>query len=172
MSKASLKKTLAKMDSASLVELICEMYDARPEAKDYLEYWLSPDPDAAFEKAREEVWKKFFFSSGKTRGLPTATELKKIVKYYSLLSFDPERIASLMIYITEVQAVWLSDRTTGFTAGLRSLENNVSQARTYVEQAGLDDHFRLRLEKIDSQVRSLADNPPETRRGRRRRRRW
>lgn len=68
MSKASLKKTLANMDSASLVELICEMYDARPEAKGYLEYWLSPDPDAAFEKAREEVWKKFFFSSGKTRG--------------------------------------------------------------------------------------------------------
>ena len=101
-----------------------------------------------------------------------ATELKKIVKYYSLLSYDSERIASLMIYVAEVQAVWLSDRTTGFTAGLRSLENNVSQARTYVEQAGLDDLFRLRLEKIDSQVRSLADNPPETRRGRRRRRWW
>lgn len=169
MSKASLKKALAQMDRESLVELICEMYDARPEARDYIEYWLSPDPDAAFEKAREEVWKKFFFSSGKTRGLPRGTELKKIVKYYSLLSYDPERIASLMIYVAEVQAVWLGDRTTGFTAGLRSLENNVKQARTYVEQAGLDDFFRLRLEKIDSQVRSLADNPLETRRGRRRR---
>lgn len=37
MSKASLKKALAQMDRESLVELICEMYDARPEARDYLE---------------------------------------------------------------------------------------------------------------------------------------
>lgn len=172
MSKAALKKALKQMDAASLSELICEMYDARPEAREYLEYWLSPDPDAAFEKAQDEVRKKFFYTSGKTRGLPSATELKRIVKYYATVSFDSERIAALMIFLAEVQGAWLGERTSGYSTGLHSLEKNALQARTYVEQAGLEERFRLRLEKLDELVADLRDNPPESRRIRRRRSWW
>lgn len=172
MSKAALKKALKQMESDALVELICEMYDARREARDYLEYWIQPDPEAAFGKAREEVYKKFFYSSGKTRGLPAASDLKKLVKDYSSISFDPERIASLMLYLAETQAAWLAGRTSGYAAGLRSLEKNVEQARLYIEQSGLEKTYGLRLEKLDAICRDLAENPPEYRRGRRPRGYW
>lgn len=172
MSKAALKKALKQMDAQSLSELICEMYDTRPEAKEYLEYWLSPDPETSFTKAQDEVRKKFFYTSGKTRGLPSTTELKRIVKYYSSISFDPERIASLMIFLAETQAMWLSERTSGYATGLHSLEKNAQQAREYVEKAGLEDLYGLRLEKLDELVRDLTDNPPESRRRYRRRGWW
>ena len=43
MSKAQLKKALASMDAREIAEMVCELYDTRPEAKEYLEYWLNPN---------------------------------------------------------------------------------------------------------------------------------
>lgn len=172
MSKASLKKALKGMDREALAELVCDLYDARREAREYLEYWLQPDPGAAFEKVKEETVKRFFYSSGRTKGLPSATEIKKLVNDFSSISFDPEKTAALLLHIAETQATWLSARTTGYAAGLRSLERNVENARIYVEQSGLEEAFSLRLHRLGELLDDLRENPPETRRGRRRRGWW
>ena len=46
MSKAELKKTLTRMSKEEIIGMVTEMYDVRPEARVYLEYWLNPDADA------------------------------------------------------------------------------------------------------------------------------
>lgn len=40
MSKATIKKLLRSMSKEQIIEMVIEMYDARKEAKDYLEYFL------------------------------------------------------------------------------------------------------------------------------------
>ena len=62
MSKATLKKVLNEMDRDSLSEIICELYDARPEAKEYLEFWINPDADKELDKYRQKIFKQFFIS--------------------------------------------------------------------------------------------------------------
>ncbi len=46
MSKAQLKKHLASLDKSQIIEVVMELYEARKEAKDYLEFYLNPNEDA------------------------------------------------------------------------------------------------------------------------------
>ena len=38
------------MSKAEIVCLVAELYEAKKEAKDYLDYWMSPDEDAKLEE--------------------------------------------------------------------------------------------------------------------------
>ena len=58
------------MDRDSLSEIICELYDARPEAKEYLEFWINPDADKELDKYRQKIFKQFFISGSKPRKSP------------------------------------------------------------------------------------------------------
>lgn len=172
MSKIGLKKALKGLNNEELIELICDIYDARKEAKEYLEFWISPNPESAFEKAKEEIYKKFFYSSGKSKGLPAATELKKIIKDFSTISFDSEQISELMLYLCQTQAAWLSSRTSNYMASARQFEKNVANTRAYIENAGLEERFRQVIERYEGLAKDFIENPPEHRYRRGRRRWW
>ena len=49
MSKTQLRKELANFDAQKLREIILDLYDARKEAKDYLEFFINPDVDKKME---------------------------------------------------------------------------------------------------------------------------
>ena len=50
MSKVALKKYLNTLQKGDIVEMVLDLYDARKEAKEYLEYFLNPDEE---EKLKE-----------------------------------------------------------------------------------------------------------------------
>ena len=43
MSKAQLKKHLNALDKSQIIEMVMELYDARKEARDYLDYYVNPN---------------------------------------------------------------------------------------------------------------------------------
>ena len=45
MSKATVRKTLNSMPKEEIIGMVLEMYDARKEAKEYLEFYVNPDED-------------------------------------------------------------------------------------------------------------------------------
>ena len=49
MSKAKLKKHLLSLTKEQITDIVLELYDARKEAKDYLEFYLAPDCNAELE---------------------------------------------------------------------------------------------------------------------------
>lgn len=170
MSKAALKKTMASMDRDSLIELVCDLYDARKEAKEYFEYWLNPDPKKALEDTKGAVDKMFFFSSGKNRKEPSATSVKKLVKDFSLMVFDPEMIADLLVHIATRHYTWLTQKTSAFATSEPSVRRDLDNARTYVEGAGLESVYGLKLERLQQYIDDFFSDPPEPKR--RRRRSW
>ena len=50
MSKVLLKKRLSSMSKAEIIGLVAELYEAKKEAKEYLDYWMNPDEDAKLEE--------------------------------------------------------------------------------------------------------------------------
>ena len=55
MPKAKLKKHLLSLTKEQITDIVLELYDARKEAKDYLEFYLAPDCNAElvdFPKSR------------------------------------------------------------------------------------------------------------------------
>lgn len=172
MSKATLKKALSSMTKEEIIESICELYDSRREAKDYLEYWINPNPDEALEKYKETVDKMFFFSSGKNRSQPAANDLKRLVKYFSSLVFDSEKTSDLLLHIAERQYLWLTRRTSGFLQAEPAVRRAYDQAKAYVEGSALENLYGLRLERLSEAINEFYRNPPEPRRAWWRRRRY
>lgn len=53
MSKAQLKKQLSALTKEQIIEVILELYDARKEAKEYLEFYLNPNEDQKLEEYKK-----------------------------------------------------------------------------------------------------------------------
>ena len=60
MSKAKLKKYLQTLSKEQIIEVMLELYDARKEAKEYLEFYLTPDSNAELEKCKKAIRQEFF----------------------------------------------------------------------------------------------------------------
>ncbi len=45
MSRTQLKKHLTALTKKQIIEVMLELYDARKEAKEYLEFYLNPNDD-------------------------------------------------------------------------------------------------------------------------------
>ena len=57
MSKAQLKKQLNSLEKSQIIEMVIELYDARKEAKEYLEFYLNPDEDKKLEEFKKIIQK-------------------------------------------------------------------------------------------------------------------
>lgn len=169
MSKASLKKILKGMPAENIIEMVCELYDARKEAREYLNYWTDPDPDKALEDYKELVTKHFFLPSGGTRKSPSLTELNTLRKNFSTLVYDAEKETELYLHICDEEIRWILEREGRANSRIPRMLAHVEEAAGEVEVAGLEERFGLRIEKLRDLARHLANNPPEPRR---RRRRW
>ena len=62
MSKVALKKYLGTLEKSEIIDVVLDLYDARKEAKEYLEYILNPDEKEKMKEykaiIRNEFWPK------------------------------------------------------------------------------------------------------------------
>lgn len=54
MSKAQLKKHLNTLDKSQIIEMVMELYDARKEARDYLDYYVNPNESNGTGEVQED----------------------------------------------------------------------------------------------------------------------
>lgn len=59
MSKAKQKKYLSSLTKEQMIEVVLELYDARKEAKDYFEFYLTPDSGAELAKQKRIIEQEF-----------------------------------------------------------------------------------------------------------------
>lgn len=166
MSKAALKKAMKDMEKDSLAEIILELYESRPEAKEYLEFWLNPDAEAELQIYRKKVFKIFFVSEGKPRRSPAFSDLKTLTKYFISLGIEPEKIGDLMIYILDCYKDWLALRRHVISHQSR-FDKLYTETETYIETAGLEDMYGIRLSRIKEQTDNVFEQGDKIRR-----RRW
>lgn len=163
MSKAKLRKELAALDAAALREVILELYDARKEAKEYLEFWM--DPDAARERERCEalLCRQFFSSSGRAAARPRLSACTKIIKDYRLMTHDTDGEAALLTAYAETYCRWVGSRRSRL-GHKGSLERVVAGAEAFVESADLETNYSTRLRKCRDAMETLfKDRPPRRR---------
>ncbi len=125
MSKATVKKALKGMDKDSLVEMIMEMYSARREARDYLEFWVNPDLDKETESLKAKIRKGFFIGEDKPRRKPNFTELKLQLKNYFTLCHEIDHIIDIRLYYADIIYQWLKARNG---IGMKSNKKRIYEA--------------------------------------------
>lgn len=138
MSKAQLKKELMNMTAEQISELLLDLYSARPEAKEYLDFFLSPDIDKKLEKAKVNIEKELLRNSRRGYYRPRMTRIKRFIR--DIQSFNPgaEHVIDVSMFtIRRITAIgsdhWIKDATQRGAA--RLLNDTVKIADT----AGLLD---------------------------------
>lgn len=63
MSKAQLKKHLLKLTQEEVIDVILELYDARKEAKEYLEFYMNPNDDIKLDEYKKIIYNEYMIST-------------------------------------------------------------------------------------------------------------
>lgn len=159
MSKAQLKKVMSQMDADQIAGLVLELYDARPEAKEYLDFFVKPDIDAKLDKAKSAI-KKELSRTARGRNRTRTTRLRRTIKDIASLNPGGEAVCELMTYTVE----------TACAAGSGQLIKDVTQRGisrllhdTIVEadRTGMLNVFLPRIEKAISIMRSSCSQTDE-----------
>lgn len=152
MSKTQLKKTLQQMSSEQLSELIIELYDARSEAKEYLEFFLNPDIDTKLEKVRAAI-KKEVNRQSRGRNRARATRLRRFIKDFGSFNPGAEHVADVMTYTMEQVCRTANDqmfKTSTQMSLVRLLHDTVLK----IDEAGMLDHYLPRLRSAIEEMES------------------
>lgn len=161
MSKAKLKKHLSTLTHDQVVEVILDLYDARKEAKEYLEFYLAPDSEGLMEKARQKVRGYFTARTGRPLRCPKLGKCAKVIADYASLSPDPRCVAELMVYYVELGLGFIKGMRRGREQFYTSVKTAFARAVKFISSQGLLPEYDSRLRAIiadaDRRNWTLAD---------------
>lgn len=157
MSKTKLKKYLSTLPQEQLVQVILDLYDARKEAKEYLEFFMNPDQKSALEKEKKDLYRIYFTPQGKTRSRVSVKSGSDLVADFIRLDIDPELVADLMLYHVEVAMSRLVMRHIVRETAWNSIVTLFRKAIDYIVAYDLRGMSARRIEKI---LEYTAHTPP------------
>ena len=146
MSKIALKKYLGTIEKSEVIDVVLDLYDARKEAKEYLEYFLNPDEKAKLKEYKAIIRNEFWPKRGE--GKCRFSVCKKAIADFRKLHLSPENLADLMLYLVEnaceVADAW-GDLWESF---YDSTESNFEATMKYISKNNLLPKFQKRIDII------------------------
>ena len=130
MSKVALKKYLNTLQKGEIVEMVLDLYDARKEAKEYLEYFLNPDEEEKLKEYKAIILNEFFPKRGD--GKCRFSVCRKAIADYRKLHPSPDNLADS----------W-GDLWESF---YDSTESNFEATMKFITKNGLLPKFQKRIE--------------------------
>ena len=100
MSKARLKKHLNTLDKFQIIEMVMELYDARKEAREYLDYYINPNESSELEKFKKIVLKEFDDNVCRNPQCRFSV-CRKALSDFKKLAPSTETLAEAMVYYVE-----------------------------------------------------------------------
>ena len=147
MSKAKLKKHLQSLPKERIIEIMLELYDARKEAKEYLEFYLIPDSKAELGKCKKVIRQEFFPTRGFSEK-PSFAKCRKVISDFQKLKPEPACVADLMLYYIEQGCEYTVAFGDMWEQYYITLENNFDKAMKFIFMHGLLAQYYKRIEKL------------------------
>ena len=147
MSKAKLKNYLQTLSKEQVIEVMLELYDARKEAKDYLEFYLAPDCNAELEKCKKAIRQEFFPARGFSEK-PSFAKCRKVISDFQKLKPEPACVADLMLFYIEQGCEYTVTFGDMWEQYYTTLENNFDKAMKFIFMHGLLATYYERIEKL------------------------
>ena len=146
MSKAQLKKNLMALTKEQVIDVVLALYDARKEAKEYLDFYLNPNDDAKLEEYKKIIYNEFF----PKRGEPKCrfSVCRKAISDFKKLKPSPSCIADLMLFYIETGVNFTAEYGDMWEQYYTALENNFDKAMAFVYKNGYLEELRPRIENM------------------------
>lgn len=146
MSKSAVKKLLSAMSKDDIIKMVLELYDARKEAKDYLDYYVNPDEKAKLEEYKVIIKNEFFPKRGEEKC--RFSICRKAVSDYRKLHPAPENIADLMLFFVEQATEFTAMYGDMWEQYYVSVENNFDAAMKFICKNDLVKNFLPRIKQV------------------------
>lgn len=154
MSKSALKKILNDLDREQLKEVILEIYDARKDAREFLEYFVAPDEVSMYEKYKAIIHKEFFPAKGRAKA--RSSVCKKALKEFITLHPSPRLIANLRLYTVERATQYAILMRSWIKTSVENLRvSTFEEALTHMYANGILDESMPAVERILAMSKSL-----------------
>lgn len=146
MSKTEVKKYIKSLERGSLEALVMDLYSARKEAKEYLEYVVKPNDKEKLEHYKAIIINEFFPKRGEEK--MRFSVCRKAVSEFKSLDPLPEFLADLMLCIPECASEIADNYGDMWEQFYDAAENNFEAAMKYISKYGLQSAFQERIDKI------------------------
>lgn len=99
MSKTALRRELLDMPREAIIQVVLDLYAARKEARDYLDFFINPDVDGRLDKARSAIQRELQ-RTGRNRRHSKAriSRITAAIKEFASLQAGFEHEAELRVY--------------------------------------------------------------------------
>lgn len=151
ISKAKLKKHLLSLTKEQITDIVLELYDARKEAKDYLEFYLAPNCNAELEKSKKAIRNEFFPTRGFSKK-PSFAKCRKVISDFQKLKPEPTIVADLMLFYIEQGCEYTLEFGDMWEQFYTTLERNFDKALRFIFLNGLLACYYKRIEKLIDSV--------------------
>lgn len=145
MSKTEVKRLLNSMSKDEVVGMVMEMYCARREAKEYLDYFASPDEAGMLQKCKKIIDKEF---GDDERSKCRFSVCRKAIADFKKLHPDEEVLADLLVYYMERVNQFSFENGDLWEQFYDSAVSNFNTMMRYLVKNGLLDKYLPRVKQI------------------------
>lgn len=146
MSKSTIKKLLQSMTKENIIEMVLELYSARKEAKEYLEFYASPDEKGKLEEYKSIIREEFY--PKKRREPQTRFSIcRKVVADFKKLKPSTDAQAELMVSYMEWATQFTYDYGDMWEQYYDSVESNFEKTIKFIVTNGLWEKYSQRLQQ-------------------------
>lgn len=140
------------MSAEQISQLVLDLYAARPEAKEYLDFYVSPDINRKLDKARISI-KKEMQRMSRGRNRTRSSRVRRIIRDIASLDPGPEAVCEIMTYAIETACsvgsrLWMKESTQRALAKLLQETINVAGRNGFLDVCL--PRMRVAVESMDT----------------------
>lgn len=153
MSKTKLKAAISGLDAEQMRALILDVYDARREAKEYLDFFADPDVGGMLRKYKNALVKECGrVSRGRAR--PRMSKVRKHIKDFASFNPGDEYVAEIMVTAMELLChagsdTWVPEQTQ------RSIAKLLESTILFILTHGVQQQM---LPRIDTAIKDMKSS--------------
>lgn len=144
MSKSKLKSILMSMDRERIIKLVLELYSARKEAQEYLDFYTEPDEYSKLNEYKHII-KEEFYPSRNSEPKTRFSVCRKAVSDFKKLKPSANTLADLMVFYMETVCRFTYDYGDMWEQFYISVEGNFNKTLNHLVLTNLWDKYDLRI---------------------------
>ena len=146
MAKSKLKALLKAMDKEEIIALVLELYSSKPEAKEYLDFFVAPNETEILNKYKQIIAYEFY-PGGRKDAQVRFSVCRKALSDFKKLKPSGAAIVELMVFYMENACEFAYDYGDMWEQFYDSVEKNFEKTLQVIVANDLWKEYDARLQQ-------------------------
>lgn len=147
MSKLQLKHHLQSLTQKQLIDIVLQLYDAKKEAQEWLDYYVQPDESGKLEQYKKIIYEEFY-PARRVEPQTRFSVCRKAISDFKKLKPRDEYLAELMVFYVETGCRFTYDFGDMWEQYYDCMTRNFAATMKFLYQHHLIERFQPNLNNI------------------------